>query len=211
MSDSGPAPPSPPKSGLWPRIAAPFTAHRITAAFTIILALATLALVGTAIVQHRDSVDAIEATKRLATANENAAKDQRQVASAELVLKIGTMLAGHRYDRIIEDIQSHDSNYRLPKYKNKSDDDVKEYISVFEDVGYFINDELISSKMAYDRFSYDIEKAWCNIVVQEVIRKQRATDKSKTAQSNPFYGNFERLAKQYLTDEGQTCKDMDKQ
>jgi hypothetical protein len=38
-------------------------------------------------VQHFDGVEAIEATKRLAVANENAAKDRRQTASAELILK----------------------------------------------------------------------------------------------------------------------------
>jgi hypothetical protein len=203
MSDSDPAPPSPPSAS--------FAAHRVTAAFTVILALATLALVVVAIWQHFDTVAAIEATNRLAIANENAAKDRRQIASAELILKIGTTLAEHRYDRITEDLQSHDSNYHLPKYKNRTDADIEEYIGVFEDMAYFIKDDLISAKMAYDHFSYDIQKAWCNIVVQEVIRKQRATDKSKTAQSEPYYGNFERLAKQYLTDEGQTCKDMDKQ
>jgi hypothetical protein len=117
MSDSDPAPPSPPS--------APLTAHRITAAFTVILALATLALVGTAIVQHFDTVDAIEATKRLAIANENAAKDRRQTTSAELILKIDAMLEEHRYDRIIDDLQSHAGNYHLPKYKNKSNADVE--------------------------------------------------------------------------------------
>jgi hypothetical protein len=189
MSDAENVPPSPPsRRPLWPRIAAPFTAQRITAAFTIILALATLALVGTAIVQHMDAVDAIEATKRLATANENTAKDRRQIASAELILKIGTTLAQHRYDRIIDDIQSHDSNYRLPKYKNRTDADVEEYIGVFDDMGYFIKDDLISEKMAYDHFSYDIEKAWCNIVVQEVIRKQRATDKARPRKATRSMG-----------------------
>jgi hypothetical protein len=176
-----------------------------------ILAVATLALVVVAIVQHFDTVDAIEATKRLAIANENAAQDRRQTASAELILKIDATLEEHRYDRITDDIQSHASNYHLPKYKNRTDADVEEYIGVFEDMGYFIKDNLITEKMAYDHFSYDIEKAWCNTTVQEVIRKQRATDKSKTAQTEPVYENFERLAKQYLDDEGQSCKDLDNQ
>jgi hypothetical protein len=214
MSDAEKPPPSPASPGQSqprpsrPRIAALSTPDRITAAFTVVLALATLALVGTAIVQHFDTVDAIEATKRLAVANENAAKDRRQTASAELILKIDATLAEHRYDRITEDIQSHDSNYRLPKYKNRTDADVEEYIGGFEDMGYFINDSLISAKMAYDHFSYDIEKAWCNTVVQEVVRKVRATDKSKTAQTDPAYGNFERLAKEYLDKDGQSCKDL---
>jgi lysyl-tRNA synthetase class II len=95
--------------------------------------------------------------------------------------------------------------------RHKSDADVEEYIGIFEDMGYFIKDNLITAKMSYDHFSYDIEKAWCNVTVQETINKVRAVDKSKTVQSDPLYGNFERLAKQYLDDEGQTCKDLDKQ
>jgi hypothetical protein len=126
-----------------------------------------------------------------------------------LILKIDATLAEHRYDRITEDLQSHDSNYHLAKYKNRTDADVEEYIGVFEDMASFIKDNVITAKMAYDHFSYDIEKAWCNATVQEVIRKARATDKSKTAQTNPAYGNFERLAKQYLDDEGQSRKDLD--
>jgi hypothetical protein len=80
---------------------------------------------------------------------------------------------------------------------------------VFEDVGYFIAENLIAAKMAYDHFSYDVEKAWCNVTVRETIQQVRATDRSKTAQSDPLYGNFEKLAKEYLDNEGQTCKDLD--
>src|SRR5215472_13453472 len=119
------------------------------------------------------------------------------------------MLEDHRYDRIVDDIQSHNSNYRLPKYPNRADADVEEYIGLFEDVGYFIVENLIAAKMAYDHFSYDIEKAWCNVSVRETIEQERATDRSKTAHSDPLYGNFEKLAKEYLDNEGQTCKDLD--
>jgi lysyl-tRNA synthetase class II len=78
-----------------------------------------------------------------------------------------------------------------------------------KNIGYFIADDLIGTKIAYERFSYDIEKAWCNITVQETIRDERASDKSKTAQSDPQYGNFERLAKEYLETDGESCKDLD--
>jgi hypothetical protein len=59
------------------------------------------------------------------------------------------------------------------------------------------------------RFSYDIEKAWCNVTVQETIRDERASDKSKTAQSDPQYENFEKLAKEYLATDGLSCNDLD--
>ena len=118
------------------------------------------------------------------------------------------MLNEHRYDRISDDIQSHDSNYKLAKYTNKSDADVIDYISIFEDLGYFVSVTLIDDKMAYENYSFDIEKAWCNPTVQETIQNERATDTSKTAQSDPQYGNFERLAKEYLETDGQSCKDL---
>ena len=86
------------RSATMHRITAVFTPDRITAAFTVVLALATLALVVTAYFQHIDAVDAIQASKRVAIATENAATDRRQTASAELILKIDAMLAEHRYD-----------------------------------------------------------------------------------------------------------------
>jgi hypothetical protein len=215
-----PAPPSPHQSrrqALWPRIAAQFTAERITAAFTVVLAGATLALVVTAWFQHRDAVEATEATKQLAKATENAASDRREISSAQLLLKFNDMLESPHYAKIVTDIESHGSNYPLlPRTKkgragNRTDADVEEYIGIFEDLGYFIEDNLIISKMAYDHFSYDIEKAWCNKDVQRIIREARGADKSTTAQSDPIYGNFEKLARQYLAKEQQSCKEIETQ
>jgi hypothetical protein len=180
-----------------------FTPEWLTTVFTIVLASATVALVWTSIEQHRDAVNAIETTKRLAQATEDAASERQQIASADFIFKINAMLEDHRYDRIVDDIQSHNSDYRLPTYPNRTDANVEEYIGMFEDVGYFITENLISAKMAYDHFSYEIEKAWCNVTVRETIQQVQATDRSKTAQSDPLYGNFEKLAKEYLDNEGQ--------
>ena len=106
------------------------------------------------------------------------------------------------FDKITDDIQSHNGNFHLPKYPNTADADVEEYISVFDGICYFITQNLIEQKMAYEDFSYDLEKAWCNVTVQETIRQERTTDKSKTAQSDPIYGDFEKLAKEYLKTDG---------
>jgi len=207
-SASPPSPGQPQRRSSWPRIGGYFTPEWLTTVFTIVLAGATVALVWASIEQHRDAVEAIETTKRLAQATENAASGRQRIASADFIFKINAMLEDHRYDRIVDDIQSHNSNYRLPKYPNRADADVEEYIGLFEDVGYFIAENLIAAKM-YDHFSYDIEKAWCNVTVRETIQQERATDRSKTAHSDPLYGNFEKLAKEYLDNEGQTCEDLD--
>jgi len=95
------------------------------------LALATLALVGTAIWQHFDTVDAVRATNRLAEASENTAANTRRTASADLVMKIDAILDQERFDKITDDIQSHNSYVSLPKYPNKADADVEEYIGPF--------------------------------------------------------------------------------
>ena len=70
---------------------------------------------------------------------------------------------------------------------------------------------MIISKMAFDEFSYDVEKAWCNTDVQRIIREARKADKSIGRQTDPIYGEFEKLATSYLTREGESCKDLDNQ
>jgi hypothetical protein len=57
--EAPPVPPSPQHRPFWPRLVAGVTSERITAAFTVVLALATLALVITAYFQHTDAIDAI--------------------------------------------------------------------------------------------------------------------------------------------------------
>jgi hypothetical protein len=174
-----------------------------------ILALAPLALVGTAIWQHFDTADAVRATNRLAEASENAAADARRTASADFVMKIDAILDQSRFEKITDDIQSHNSNFHLPKYPNKADADVEEYIGAFDEIGYFVANDLVTTKITYEWFSYDIEKAWCNVTVQETIRDERATDKSKMAQTDPAFGDFERIAKEYLATDGLSCNDLD--
>ena len=82
---------------------------------------------------------------------------------------------------------------------------------MFEDIGYLVEGDLIISKMAYNEFSYDTEKAWCNADVKRVITDARKSDKSITRRTGPFYAQFERLAHSYLAREGETCKDLDNQ
>jgi hypothetical protein len=111
------------------------------------LALATLALVGTAIWQHFDTVDAVRATNRLAEASENTAANTRRTASADLVMKIDAILDQQRFDKSTDDIQPHNSYFHLPKYPNKADADVEEYIGTFDDIGYFVANDLVGAKI----------------------------------------------------------------
>jgi hypothetical protein len=65
--------------------------------------------------------------------------------------------------------------------------------------------------MAYNEFSYDLEKAWCNADVQRVVADARKADKSVTRQTDAIYGEFEKLARGYLAREAETCEDLDSQ
>jgi hypothetical protein len=80
---------------------------------------------------------------------------------------------------------------------------------VFDELGYLVRQNLIEDQMAYSYFSYDSQKAWCNVTVQEIIQQERKDDKSKTAQTDPIFGDFERLAKAFLETDGLSCTDLD--
>jgi len=134
-------------------------------------------------------------------------------ASATLVLKLRDTLIEDRYTKITGEIQDNDSTRPLLKNRGGKfkDTDIEQYIGNFEDLGYLVQENVIDPEMVYNHFSYDVEKAWCNADVQRVVQNARKADKSITATSDPIYGKFERLAKNYLTKERQTCKDLDNQ
>ena len=103
----------------------------------------------------------------------------QQIASADLALKLRATLDAAKFAKLVADIQNHDhaspllarsEGGRGGKFR---DLDIEQYISVFEDIGYLIEDDLIITKMAYDEFSYDFEKAWCNADVQSVVDDAR--------------------------------------
>jgi hypothetical protein len=145
-------------------------------------------------------------------------KQTQQIASADLVLKLRATLDESKLAKLVADIQNHDHSYPLlarsdggSKGGKYRDLEIEQYISVFEDIGYLVEGNLIISKMAYNEFSYDIEKAWCNGDVQRVVADARKADKSITRQTDPIYGEFEKLARSYLAREGETCKEFDNQ
>ena len=85
------------------------------------------------------------------------------------------------------------------------------YIGNLEDIALPVKESPLLSDMAYDHFSYDVEKAWCNQDIQKVITDARRADKSAVASADAIYGEFERLARSYLAREQRTCNDLDKQ
>ena len=123
-----------------------------------------------------------------------------------------------KFTALVSDIQTHDQNHALllrsegGKAGGKFRDIlIEQYISTFEEIGYLVEDNLILSKMAFDEFSYDVEKTWCNKDVQRIVREARDADKSVTRKTDPIYGEFEKLAQSFLAKEGESCKDLDNQ
>jgi hypothetical protein len=144
-------------------------------------------------------------------------KQSQQIASADLVLKLRATLDDAKFAKLVADIQNHDHAYPVltrsegGKGGTVPDRLIEQYISVFEDIGYLVEGDLIINKMAYNEFSYDVEKTWCNDDVQHIITDARKADKSITRLSDPIYGGIEKLASNYLHRENQTCKDLDNQ
>jgi hypothetical protein len=140
-------------------------------------------------------------------------KQTQGAASATLSLKLLETLEADRYKKLRDEIQMNNSSHALRKNRGGKfqDTDIEQYIGNFEDIGYLVQGKVIDAEMAYNHFSYDVEKAWCNADVQRVVQEARKADKSITATSDPIYGKFENLARTFLTKERQSCKDIDNQ
>jgi len=144
-------------------------------------------------------------------------KQSEQVASADLVLKFRAALDDIKFAKLVADIQNHHHTYPLlartdgGKGGKFPDLLVEQYLSIFESIGYLVGDNLVISKMAFNEFSYDVEKAWCNADVQRVIAQVRKADRSTTRPTDPIFGEFEKLSRDYLAREGESCKDLDNQ
>lgn len=142
-------------------------------------------------------------------------KQSQQIASADLVLKLRKTLDDAKFAKLVADIQNHDHTYPLLTRSEGGTSGkfpdllIEQYMSVFEDIGYLVEGDLIINKMAYNEFSYDAEKAWCNRDVQRIIADARKADKSITRQTDPMYTGIQKLASSYLHKEDQTCKDID--
>jgi hypothetical protein len=137
-------------------------------------------------------------------------KTTQATQSATLVLQLRNVLDADKYKKITSAIQGHDQKYKLLGGVFR-DTEVEGYIGNLEDIALLVKESPLLSDMAYNHFSYDVEKAWCNQDIQKVITNARKADKSATASADAIYGEFERLARSYLTREQQTCNDLDKQ
>jgi hypothetical protein len=118
-----------------------------------------------------------------------ALKTTQATQSATLVLQLRNVLDADKYKKITSAIQEHEQKYKLLGGAFR-DIDVEAYIGNLEDIALLVKESPLLSDMAYDHFSYDVEKAWCNQDVQKVITNARKADKSATASADAIIWGF---------------------
>jgi hypothetical protein len=176
---------------------------RLNGWLTALQAVAVIVGVGVAVYQ----LNQISAQTELQA---QALKTTQATQSATLILQLRNVLDADKYKKITSAIQEHDQKHKLLGAGFR-DTEIESYIGNFEDIGLLVKESPLLSDMAYNHFSYDIEKAWCNQDVQKVIVDARKADKSVTASADAMYGELEKLGRSYLPKEQQTCPDLDKQ
>lgn len=155
--------------------------------------------------QHREIVN-IEKSSQAQLSIQNRKLDaSNEIASADYVLRVSDELNNSEYTRIINDIENNPSNYHILMHFSSSD--IENYIGNFETLGDLARDKLVNPSMAYDEFGYDLEKAWCNIDVQQVINEDRKVDEILSG-PNAFYNGFELLAEYSLRHDNKDCSAM---
>lgn len=133
--------------------------------------------------------------------------DTKKINSANFVLKINDEIHSNKYAKLKSAIDGNKSDSKI--LHNGFDDRLlDDYINNFETLGMLMQENIITGKMAYIELSYDIEKAWCNNDVKNLIGKLRKVDNNPSG-PNAFYSGFEQLATQCLSRDKITCPDLD--
>ena len=134
--------------------------------------VATLALVATAYVADSQ----LTALNKQLRAQGEQLRAEARAASASYVLSLSEQLHRGRLKRIMDAIESHPGDFPLEKHKF-NDTAIYDYINQLETIGAFVHYGVVNDTMAYDEFSYDSEKAYCNREVQEDIKGAREADR----------------------------------
>lgn len=130
-------------------------------------------------------------------------------ASASFVLQLSERFSHGRLRGIKDSVEYHGSGFSLRRHGFQASD-IEDYISQLEDIGVAVRYGIVGHRMAYEEFSYDVEKAYCNADVQAALAEGRSADRGGLA-PNAYYVNFTDLAKGFLTDDQKDCKDIDEE
>ena len=136
---------------------------------------------------------------------------QERIASANYVLKLSDELNGAKYASIMAAIENGTEYAPIISGAHPSftPTQLEDYMGNFETIGDLAQDGVIDRSMAYQEFSYDFAKAWCNQDVQKEVQSDRASDPNEPSQ-NQYWNGFQSLATYFMQqDHNKTCKDYD--
>jgi hypothetical protein len=127
---------------------------------------------------------------------------QAQIASAQYVLNLRNQLDSSKLTAIITAIENHPHTFS-PLKAGFSTSQLENYMGQLETIGDLVRDDIIAPQMAYDEFSYDAEKAYCNVDVQKDIADARQND--ATTGTDMFYDGFESMTLRFLLKDKLMC------
>jgi hypothetical protein len=128
---------------------------------------------------------------------------QAKISSAQYVLNLSAQLNGPEYANILNAIEANPHTYS-PLKAGFTQVQLEDYMSQFETIGDLLNDGVITEEMAYDEFSYDAEKAYCNEDVWNDIVSDRHEDGVETGTDAFWYG-FQSMSMTFLAQDRLVC------
>jgi uncharacterized membrane protein len=162
--------------------------------FDIVQGIVVIGGVLAALCQLKIQSDTLEAT--------------RIIESGKFILELSGSVNDTKPAGLMSALEDHDENFHVLKSRGGkySDSDIEDYIGHFETIGDLQKRKVIDWGMAYNEFSYDVEKAWCNKDIRLHIDEVRMEDKNS---SNMFFIHFENLAKFFLArDKKEDCRNL---
>jgi hypothetical protein len=134
----------------------------------------------------------------------NTLQATKEIESGKFILEFSRNIDNQKYTELVSAIQ--DNNENFPILKNRggkfTESDLEDYIGNFETIGELESRKLIDMNMAFNEFSYSVEKAWCNKNIRNHIDQARKSN-------SYFFINFETLALEFLKkDKIESCKNF---
>ena len=120
---------------------------------------------------------------------------ETRLNSANFMVEFNSQLRNGKnsYSKLIYAIDG--NNFSLEELNaNFSTEYLDNYLMMWELLDNAMEHKLIAEDMAYDAFSYDIEKAYCNSTVKKYIQESRVTD----VNNSDLYGGFTTLARRFM-------------
>jgi hypothetical protein len=133
-----------------------------------------------------------------------------KIASANYVLELSKRLDSPKYDKLITVIGQNNIDYPILKRDGGKfrEDEVDALLGLYETVGNLFHVKLIDRDMAYNEFSDDFERAFCNKSIQRYMNKARQEDNSADG-PQAYFSKFEDISKEFLAIDRKTCRDFE--